>query len=422
VLRPYRDVLSMPGALAFSAAGLVGRLPISMLGIGIVLLVSDRTGSYATAGAVAAVFGLVQATAAPQVARLVDRFGQARVLRPAIVVHAAGVLSLVTAVESGAPTWTYFLAAVVAGVAMGSLGALVRARWSHLVGNGPRLHTAFSWESVLDEVVFILGPVLVTVLATRIAAPAGLLTSAAAGLVGGLAFTLLRRTEPPPSGRSTGATTSLLRIPGLLVLMAAFICVGGIFGSVEVTAVGFTEELGSPGAAGFVLAVFALGSMISGIGYGAVHWRSAPGRRFQYGVLLLAVGIVPFALATEIPSLAIAMFFAGFAISPTIIAGNALVQSLVAPARLTEGLTWMVTAMGLGTAGSAALAGWTIDAFGAHRAFLVSVGCGLLAAVMALVGSRWLRSPVDAAGTTAAAASTPDPEAQPAQPMATTSG
>jgi MFS family permease len=391
VLRPYRDVLSTPGALAFSAAGFVARMPISMLGIGIVLLISGRTGAYAMAGAVAATFNIVQAIAAPQVARLVDRFGQARIMRPAVVLHATGVLLLVLAVESGAPKWTLFGAAVLAGLCMGSIGALVRTRWTNVLGEGDRLHTAFSLESVLDELVFIVGPVLVTLLATRVFPPAGLLAAATAGLLGGLTFTLLRRTEPPATRHHGASGPAILRIPGMAVLLATFVFVGGIFGSTEVVAVAFTDEHGRPAAAGLVLAAFAGGSMLSGIAYGAVQWRSPAGRRFLYGVVLLAVGVIPFAIATTIPLLAGVMFIAGFAISPMIIAGNALVQTIVPPRRLTEGLTWVVTALGIGTSMSAAVAGWAIDAAGAHRAFLVTVGCGALAAVSVFLGAGSLR-------------------------------
>ena len=417
MLRPYRDVLSIPGALAFSGSGLVARLPISMLGIGIVLLVAGRTGAYATAGAVAATFAVVQAVAAPQVARLVDRFGQARVMRPAVCLHAAGVLLLVGCVEAQAPVWTLFPAAMVAGLSMGSIGALVRARWNAVLGEGRLLHTAFSLESVFDELVFVIGPVLVTLLATQVAPPAGLLAAAVAGLLGGLTFTFLRRTEPSVTGSRPPSGTGVLRIPGMLVLLATFLFVGGIFGSAEVVAVAFTDELGRPAAAGLVLASFASGSMISGIAYGAVHWQSPPGRRFVYGVVLLACGTGPFAVVTTIPALAAVMFVAGFAISPMIIAGNALVQTIVARPRLTEGLTWLVTALGIGTAGAAAISGWVIDEHGAHRAFLISVACGALAAITVFAGARWLQPARSGAtsGQPPREPGTPSPAVAPAQ-------
>jgi MFS family permease len=175
-----------------------------------------------------------------------------------------------------------------------------------------------------------------------------------------------------------------------VVLISTFVFVGAIFGSAEVVAVAFTDEHGVPGAAGAVLACFALGSMLAGLGYGAIHWRTPPGRRFLYGVVMLALGVIPFAFATSVGALAAVMFVAGFAISPMIIAGNAVVQIMVPVRRLTEGLTWVATSIGLGTAAAAAVSGIVIDAFGAHRAFLVTVASGILAAITVAVGSHWL--------------------------------
>ena len=131
--------------------------------LGIVLLVSATTGSYAWAGGVSAVFALVQAMLAPTQGRLVDRVGQARVLLPALVVHGAGLAVLVWLALSGAPVWTLFPAAALFGGSYPQPGSLVRARWAHALGGSALLPTAFSFESVVDEVIFVVGPVLVTV-------------------------------------------------------------------------------------------------------------------------------------------------------------------------------------------------------------------------------------------------------------------
>jgi MFS family permease len=398
VLRPYRDVLEVRGARGFVAAGLVARLPISMLGIGIVFLVEGASGSYGLAGAVAATFGVVQAAASPLVAGAVDRYGQARVMLPAIGVHVVGLLLLVASRVLHAPRWTTFAAAAVAGGTIGSIGALVRARWSYVLAGSTRraalLHTAFSLESVLDEVVFITGPILVTALAVGVTPVAGILTAAVAVAIGGTALMLQRSTEPAPSRARPVQGTGVLRNRGMIVLVAAFVCVGVIFGAVDVATVAFTADRGVPGAAGWVLASFAFGSLLAGVGYGAVHWRSPAGRRFVLGVVLLAIGVAPVMLVQQVVLLAVVVFVAGFAISPMLISGNALVQELVVPTRLTEGLAWIATSIGLGVAAGSAMTGATVDAIGAHRAFVVPVAAGLLAALVVLVFARWLRPSV----------------------------
>jgi MFS family permease len=395
VFRTYRDVLSVPGARGFAAAGALARLPISMLGIGLVLLVEASTGSYATAGAVAGVFGLTTAVASPWVSRAVDRFGQAKVMLPAIAAHVSGLLLVLLCAELDAPVWTVFAAAVIAGASIGSLGSLVRARWSFALAGHEReatlLHTAYSLESVIDEVVFVSGPLLVTLLATRLAPAYGIITAAVAVGLGGTLLMLQRSTEPPPAPPESGSGAGLLRAPGMVVLCLAMICVGVIFGSVEVLAVAFADERHHLDRSGWVLAVFALGSLLAGLGYGSVQWRRPAGQRFRLGVVLLALGVAPLLVVQNLPQMAIVVFIAGFGISPMLISGNALVQELVDPARLTEGLTWTVSGIGIGVSAGAALAGAAVDAAGAQRGFAVPVSAGLLSAVLVLACSRWLR-------------------------------
>jgi MFS family permease len=394
VLRPYRDVLTVPGAAFFASTGVIARLPMSMLGIGIVLLVEDATGSYGIAGAVAATYGVAQSVTTPLLARAVDRFGQARTMRPAIAAHVLALLSLLGLAGVSAPVWTLFVAAVASGSTVGSLGSLVRARWSCALQDDPRrdarLHTAYSLESVLDEVVFIAGPLLVTVLAVRFSPTLGLLAAAAAVGFGGAALLSQRSTEPPVSGTRPLVGTGVLRAPGMVVLVFTFVCVGGIFGAVEVVTVAFTDERGAPGSAGWVLAAFALGSLLAGVAYGSVHWRSGSGRRFVVAVMLLAVGVAPVSFVDRIWVLTAVVFLAGFAISPMLISGNQLVQDLVAPNRLTEGLSWVSTALGVGVSAGSALSGAVVDAAGASTAYLVPTGAGLIATAVVLLGRRWL--------------------------------
>jgi MFS family permease len=402
VFRTYRDVLATPGALAFSSAALLSRLPMSMLGIGIVLLIQATSGSYALAGWVAGVFGLVNAVAAPWVARAVDRFGQARVMLPGIGVHLIGLALLIVTAQADAPAWAIYLAAVIAAGPTGSLGSLVRARWSYVLAGHEReqalLHTAYSLESVLDEVVYIIGPVLVTVLATAVWPPAGLIAAALSVGIGGVLWMLQRRTEPPPSGWRSGGGSGLLRAPGMIVLMLAMAGTGLIFGSMEVLAVAFADEQGAISASGVVLAIWAAGSLVAGLGYGIVHWRMSHGRRFLLAVVVLAVGVGPVMLAQNLVQLGFLIFLAGVAISPMLIAGNGVVQELVEAERLTEGLTWIIAAIGIGMSAGAAIAGSAVDALGARRAFIVPVVSGLTAATIVLLGARWLRSPTPAGG------------------------
>ena len=168
----YREILSLPGALKFSLAGLVARMPIAVLGLGIVLFIQGVTGSYGMAGIVSAVYMIVQALAGPGIARLVDRLGQAKVMVPIVITHLIALALLIVSVYQEWWTGFVFVFAGIGGATVGSVGSLVRSRWSHIVDSPKKLQTAFSWESVADELMFVSGPVLATVLATAVWPPA----------------------------------------------------------------------------------------------------------------------------------------------------------------------------------------------------------------------------------------------------------
>ena len=210
-LRPYAEIFKVPGAWRFSVAGVIGRMPMSMFGLGTVLLISSVTGKYGDAGAVSAVGSLGYAFVAPRVARLADGHGQRGVLLRLVLVFVLSTAGLILAVELKAPTWAFFLPGAVSGATMPSLGTMVRARWSTLLSGTSRLHTAFSFESVADELCFIIGPVAVTLLATDVHPASGVGVAAVLALTGTLWLAAQRATEPvaavpaPTAPRTTRA-------------------------------------------------------------------------------------------------------------------------------------------------------------------------------------------------------------------------
>lgn len=400
MLGPYRDVLARPGALAFSAAGVIARLPMSMVGIGIVLMIEALYDSYGLAGSVSAVSVLAQAICSPQLARLVDLHGQARVMRPALAVSASSLVALILCAVAGSPVWTLYVTAALVGATVGSFGALVRARWSHVLDDPRAVHTAYSLESALDELVFVVGPILATTLATSVAPSAGLIVPVVGMLAGGFWFLAQRATQPPPHPREAVVAAdgtpvrrrSVMRSWGMVVLAVVFVAMGAIFGATDVSTVAFAEEAGRPGLAGVILAVFACGSMISGLLYGARHWSTPLWRRFAIGMVALAIGASLFVLVNSLVMLAVVMFVAGFAIAPTLINGNGLVQHFVPRERLTEGLTWVGTSLGVGVSVGSWIAGLLIDRQGSHGGYLVVVVAAGLAVVAVLASLRTLRA------------------------------
>ena len=393
MLAPYRAVLAVPGALPFVLAALIGRAPMSMLGIGTVLLVEAETDSYGLAGAVAATLALAQALSGPLLGRLVDAIGQRVVLLPSLAVHVVGLLSLVGTATAEGPRWSLFVAAAGTGASVPLLSSMVRTRWTALLGGSPQLRSAFALESVLDEVVFVVGPVLVALLASLLSPAVALLVALGFALTGGLTFAALRTTEPLPHVFDGERPEPAIRTPGLRVLVAAFLAMGVVFGGIEVSLVAFADERGSAATGGALLAIVAFASMVGGLVYGAIHWQVAPDRRYVRFLAVFSLCVAPFPLAGSVPVMAVVCVLAGAAIAPSLIGGYELIERLIAGGALTEGLTWVSTAVSVGLAIGASVAGWAAEEHGSDRAFIIAVAGAIFAVVAAAVGRRWLTVP-----------------------------
>lgn len=388
---PYREIFSAPGSMAFCAAGLIARMPISMTGIGIITLLAQLRGSYWLAGAVAATFALAMALIAPQISRWVDRYGQGRVLPGVTAIGVSALLALLLCSYLGTPDWTLFVFAALAGF-IPSMPAMVRARWSELYRGSPKLHTAFSLESVLDEVSFIIGPPISVGLSVAVFPQAGPLVAAGLLAIGVTAFVLQRQTEPPVHPRSTEHGGTVLRQGAVVVLLLVLLGMGTIVGTVDVVSVAFAQQQGQPAAASIVLSVYALGSCVVGLIFGTLKLNMPLPKQFLIGALATAITVVPLMWVNSIATLAGAMFVAGLFFAPTLITAMGLVENIVPAAKLTEGLTWMITGLGMGVALGAVLGGWVIDAYGAQAGFAVSLGAGTGVLLFAVLGYRLLHN------------------------------
>ena len=357
---PYREIFRAPGTAGFSSAAFVARMPVSMVMLGIVTMLSQVRGEYWLAGAVAATYALSNALIAPQVSRLVDRVGQRRVLIPAAAATVAALAGLMLATRLEASPWVLFLFAGLAGL-MPSMSAMVRARWTEIYRDTPHLRTAFAFESLIDEVIFILGPILAIGLSVSLFPEAGVLAALVLLVIGVSLFAAQRGSEPRIHAREDGDGSSVIRLPQIRIIAFVMVAIGAIFGTAEVTAVAFAEAQGQKAAASLVLASYAAGSLIVGIVFGAMRLRMSLAAQFQIAVALAAVTTLPLAFVTGLASLGFVLFLAGAAVSPTIIVAMGLVERFVPPAKLTEGITWAITGIGIGMAVGASASGWVID-------------------------------------------------------------
>jgi MFS family permease len=386
---PYREIFRAPGAKGFAAAGFLARLPLAMAPIGIVAMLSQALGEYWLAGAVSATFALTNALVAPQISRLVDRLGQAKVMVPATIVSVAAFTALIAATNQGWPTWTLFASALLAAT-MPSIPAMVRARWTEIFRDRPELNTAFAFESAADELVYIAGASVSVGLSVALFPEAGMLVSTLFLAFGSAAFILQRSTEPRVRPVEHGGGGSAIRQRPVQIITFALIFIGAIFATAEVSAVAITKELGQPGAASLVIGVYAVGSFVVGLIVGALNLKMALQRQLAIAVAIIALTTLPLLVADTVPLLALAVFVSGVAISPTFITAFGLIERRVPEAMLTEGVTWVMTGIGIGMALGAFAAGWVVDNFGAQNGFWVSVVAGTISLLTVLLGQRTL--------------------------------
>ncbi|WP_312357389.1 MFS transporter [Agrobacterium sp.] len=388
---PYREIFRAPGAKGFSAAGFFARLPIAMAPIGIVAMLSQTHGEYWLAGAVSATFALTNAAAAPQISRLVDRKGQSKVLIPATIISVIAFVVLILATNQKWPVWTLFLSAFLAA-AMPSIPAMMRARWTEIFRDRPELNTAFAFESAADELVYISGASLSVGLAVSLFPEAGMMISTASLALGTFAFLLQRSTEPKvrPVGSGT-RQQSAIRLRPVQIITLALIFVGSTFATAEVSAVAITKQLGQPEAASLVIGVYAIGSFVVGLLLGAINPKMPLHRQLLIAVSVLALTALPLLFATTtVAMLAFAVFLSGVAISPIFITAFGLIERRVPESMLTEGVTWVMTGIGIGMALGAFISGWVIDNFGPTNGFWMSVAASLSTVAIIGLGQRSL--------------------------------
>ena len=392
MLGTYLDILRYRSAWKFSAAGLILRLPMSMVGLSTILLVRAEYGNYTLAGAVSAVNIIVMAVCAPILARRVDRYGQLRVMGPAWIISTVSMCALVAATLMHAPEWLLFIPAALAGATWGAPGALVRSRWTTILNKPGQLTTAYALESAVDEFVYIVGPVLSTVLGTALHPATGLLISIVSLAVGGALFLSRRSSEPATIPYDPHAPReSVIRKPVVLVMAATYIGMGMTFGAMEVSMVSFTEELGAPALGGILLALFSIGSLSAALFYGARTWRRPTWQLFAIGVIAMAIGMSLFPVAFNIWTMAAVILVTGLTCAPTMTNVNVIIQQSVSAAKLTEGLTWMSTSINLGTSLGTAIAGPAIDAIGARGGLFTMAGAGWAMVALMLIGLPALR-------------------------------
>ncbi|HYZ55741.1 MAG TPA: MFS transporter [Streptosporangiaceae bacterium] len=375
-LTSYAVVLRAPHAVRTFGAALVGRLSYGVVFLSLVLAVTRVTGSYAMAGGVVAVFGLASSVLSPFRARLLDRHGPRRALPPMAAVYALllGVLAGATW-QPGCPRVLLWALGAASGASTPPLGPLMRGLWGVLVPGRDLLQRAFSLDTVAEELLFVVGPLLAGLLAAYTDPALGLAVSAGLVLAGSLVLVsspVVRSLAVPEMGGATpengppagpgaavtapGRHTWLWRVAAVWqpVLMSGVVGLG--LGAVNILAVTFAGRHHAVASVAWVEAALAVGSAVGGLMYGSVGWRASIQVRLVFLACGLGVSLAVAGLSPGIWALAAVLGFAGLFVSPALATGYLMAEEIAVPGARTEAGTWVNTAYNVGnSAGTAGI-------------------------------------------------------------------
>jgi MFS family permease len=387
----YAEILRAPHALRLLTGTLVGRLPNATAAIAIVLFVRAEGGTYSLAGALAAVYGVANAVGQPLLGRLVDLRGQPVVQLPAALLSALAMSAFALA-GTGTPVVAY-AAVAAAGLFTPPLEGGLRALWPDVLGREEQVHTAYAMDAIAQEVMFTVGPLLVTVCVSLWSAQAALVVLNVIGVLGALSVVLSKPSRAWRSAPREAHWLGALRSPGLLALLAAFLFVGLALGSITVAGVGYADANGGDAVYGWMMAALGLGALVGGAVYGARQWSGAPERRLRWLVALLALFYAPLALVPgPVPMVALTAL-AGVFLAPCIACAFIVVDRHAPRGTVTEAFSWLVTTFTVGASVGTAVAGPVVEWGGTRWGFTVPALTGALALTVLLATGRVLNAP-----------------------------
>jgi predicted MFS family arabinose efflux permease len=371
------------------AASTIGRLPIGITGLAVLLLVQTATDSFARGGAATACYVIGLATVAPALGRFIDRTGPRLTLLACSVAFPAALLGLVAAVEACAHSVVILMFAAAAGATFPPITVCMRTYFKQRLNDDTLLATAYSLESVLIELIFIIGPMLVALFVATASPAAAVLFAAATGCIGTLLFLRsppLRawRIEP----RAARSLLGPLAERGFLALVGVVLCYSTAFGLLEIGLTAYATERGHAALAGVLLGLMSAGSALGGIAYGSRSWHLPLMRQFALMLGLMGAGLSVLALPWAPLPFAFWSLFAGVVMAPALIIQSMLVARIARPEHITEAFTWSASALLSGVGIGVATGGGMLEYFRSPAVLAAGAATALLAAAAACVMKR----------------------------------
>jgi MFS family permease len=352
----------------------------------VLILVQTERDSFAAGGAATAAYVAGLAAIAPLLGRTIDLYGPRRILLACTLLFPAALLVLVAAVLHGAGAATILALAGLAGACFPPITVCMRTFFKQRFGEEQQLSTAYSVESILIEIIFIAGPLLVALLVALVSPAAAVVASALAGFIGTLLFLrtpALRnwRIEPRDGRALIGALGEKAFVPLLLNVLLFSMA----FGLLEIAVTAYATSLGDAALAGVLLGLMSLGSALGGLAYGSRSWRPPLENQFALMLGVMGAGLTVLSLEWGPWAFACLAFLAGVVMAPALIIQSMLVAKTVRNAYTTEAFTWSSSALLAGVGVGLASGGALLEALPYRAAFAAAGATAALAAVGVLV-------------------------------------
>jgi MFS family permease len=383
-LSRYTTLLELREVREVFAASLIGRLPIGVTGLAILLFVQTTLGSFAQAGAAAGFYLAGLSIVAPILGRLIDRFGPRGVLLATAVAFPSALVALVFAIERFGASAVAL--AAIAGATFPPITVCTRTYFRQRLADELLLSTAYSLESVLIELIFILGPVLVAFFVAFARPSIAVYFAAACGFGGALLFV---RSAAVRSWRIEKRTTPGLLGPlgerGFVPLVLVVLCFSAAFGFLEIGVTAYATERESGALAGVLLGLMSVGSAIGGLAYGSRSWHLPLVPQFSILLALMGAGLTLLSVSTPLAVFAFVGFGAGVVMAPVLIVQSMLVAKSVHAEHTAEAFTWSASALLAGVGLGLAAGGMLLEVYRSNAALAAGAASALLAALLARV-------------------------------------
>jgi MFS family permease len=382
-----------PHALSTVGFGAIGRIPMAMNTVAIVFLVSDVRDSFALAGLTSAFYTMSGAILSPRIGKLADQFGTRSVLLPVTAINALATLGLLYFIDHS--TIGLLLLASICGATFPNIGSYTRTRWSRSIDDQKELGSALSLESVFDETAFVVGPAFAGFLLSLYGSHSPLLAGIVFLVIGGVGLALTSTDHGGFERVHDDHTRGILAIPYVKSLLLSLIALGLLFGSNFIVIIAVAKEAGRVSEGGLWVGLYPIGSTISGLVYGFIHWKISSSMRYTVSLAVMTVCTSGILFFQDLDTIVFWIIISGVAIGPALISANAYMKELVPLSRLNEAFAFVSAALSIGITIGSTSAGLIVEAFDGWTGFYFMTGATALATLISCFGWGFHKSEVE---------------------------